>query len=442
MGTPPSNLEAELAILGGLLLDPDSLPDIVERLRPYHFYRENNGQIYQAFLNLYMSGEPIDHITVAVELERMEILNKVGGRAYLAALPEQAITARHVAHYTGLVLDAARHRKIIQTLRRGIDKCESGKDDSQTVLNYVTHDLFDIALEDSLTNGIEPNHDAVAEAIRRLHAIRAGNQPKDVLHYPWPNLDKLIRFRPGEVTVVAGRPSMGKSALAINLASHFSIKQGLPVGIFSLEMPVATLMQRIAAELSGVSTADIENGHLDDDDFRKLVRAYETLGNAPLYFDDASSIDEATLIAKARAAKQKYNIRLFVLDYLQLMEGKGSSDNEKVGGCAKTVRKLARHLRTPFIEVCQLSRAPEGRPNRRPILSDLRDSGNIEQEADVVVGLYRDDYYHPDNSQAPNQCEALVLKHRNGLTGTALLYFDKKTTTFKNLELHRGQNND
>lgn len=438
--SPPSDVDAEIAVLGGILLESAALSDIIQDLRPYEFYRENHGKVYEAMVNLYSADEPIDNITVSRELHRMGDLDRIGGRGYIATLYAQAITSKHVAHYSAIIKDKAKKREVIGILRKGLDDCMEDREDSRSILNNVTRELFDRAIEESDTNGIEHvGGNPVAEAKRHLYALKAGNAPQSKVRYPWATLDKILPIRDGEVTVVAGRPSMGKSAFALNLACHLAIRSGVAVGFFSLEMPVRILMQRMAAELSGVSTTNIERGIWDDDDFNKVIKAYDTIGSAPFYYDDTPALDEATLIAKARAAKFKYDIKLFILDYLSLMDGKGNSDNERVGGCAKTVRKLARHLRTPFIEVCQLSRAPEGRPDKRPILSDLRDSGNIEQEADVAIGLYRDDYYTRENSSTPGQVEVIVMKHRNGQTGMVPLYWQKQITTFKEIERHQTQ---
>lgn len=430
---PPQNLDTEAAILGALVSKPEAAKEVVSILKPEHFTRDFNSRLYEAVSSLYKDNIPIDNISVANRYD--ELGGKLKGqRAVIATLMEASyLTTGNVAYYAQNLVDLYKRRQAINVHKKGIDELHDLSKALNDSLSTSTEQLFSLAQESDGQGVVTLASAALPEALRRLEAARNGEGVIGVVPYPWAAVTALTPLRPGEVTVVCGRPGMAKTSFVLNTALA-AARKGIPVGIFSLEMSKSSLAMRLISTSTAIDSRRIEEGKTTDAEHRLVVKAIEELAKLPIHIDDHADLDEMAFMAKSRAAQKKYNLGLIVLDYLTLMTRKqGESDVAAVGSCARTVRKTARLLHIPILEVCQISRNCEFRPDKRPILSDLRESGEIEQEADVVLALYRDEYYNGDKSKYPSLCEVITLKHRNGGIGTNFLRFTSETTTFFSL---------
>jgi len=436
---PPNDLEAEGSVLGSLLLDPIAITRVLEILKPEDFYRENNAQIYRAASELFRQGEPIDNITLADELTRMGVLERVGGRAHLAMLQEGVPTAANIEYYARIVKAKAQKRRLISA---GGTVTGLGFDDAieaDEALNEAQRAVYDIA-DQRVGTKLEILYPLLKEAMERVDAQMA--RGTGVLGVPtgFHDLDRVTSgFKNSDLIVIAARPSMGKTSLATAIALHAAVNAQIPTALFSLEMSKEQLVERLLCQQAKIDSQRMHRGMLSDREYEQLVMAIGPLENAPIYIDESPVLDELTLLLKARQAKIQYNIGMVVLDYLQLMKGRaGKDDNrvQEVSSISRSLKALARELKIPVIALSQLSRGPEARPNKRPMLSDLRDSGSIEQDSDVVIFLYRDEYYN-DKTEEPGICELIIAKHRNGPTDTIKLKFRKEQTMFYNLESRR-----
>jgi replicative DNA helicase len=437
---PPHDLEAEGSVLGSILLDATAITRVLDLLKPEDFYRENNAQIYRAATELFRQGEPIDNITLADELTRMAVLERVGGRAHLAMLQEGVPTAANIEYYGRIVKDRAQKRRLISA---GGTVSALGFDDAvpaDEALNEAQRAVYDIA-DQRVGTKLELLYPLLKDAMERVDAQMA--RGTGILGVPsgYHDLDRITSgFKNSDLVVVAARPAMGKTSLATAIALHAAVHAQIPVAIFSLEMSKEQLVERLLCQQAKIDSQRMHRGMLSDREYEQLVMAIGPLENAPIYIDESPVLDELTVLLKARQAKLQYNIGLVVIDYLQLMKGRGGKDDnrvQEVSSISRSLKGLARELKIPVIALSQLSRGPEARPNKRPMLSDLRDSGSIEQDSDLVIFLYRDDYYN-DKSEEPGIAEIIISKHRNGPTGTLKLRFRKEHTLFYNLESRRS----
>jgi replicative DNA helicase len=441
---PPHDLEAEGSVLGSILLDPTAIARVLELLSPDDFYRENNAQIYRAVTELFRQGEPIDNITLADELTRMGVLERVGGRAHLAMLQEGVPTAANIEYYGRIVKAKAQKRRLISAgatvTGLGFDEAVEADD----ALNEAQRAVYDIA-DQRVGTKLESLYPLLKDAMERVDAQMA--RGTGILGVPtgFHDLDRMTSgFKNSDLIIVAARPSMGKTSMASGIALHAAVHANVPVAIFSLEMSKEQLVERLLCQQAKIDSQRMHRGMLSDREYEQLVMAIGPLENAPIYIDESPVLDELTLLLKARQARLQYNIGLIVVDYLQLMKGRASKDDnrvQEVSSISRSLKGLARELKIPVIALSQLSRGPEARPNKRPLLSDLRDSGSIEQDSDVVIFLYRDDYYN-DKSEEPGICEVIIAKHRNGPTGMVKLRFRKDQTLFYNLESRRGASDE
>jgi replicative DNA helicase len=440
---PPHNLEAEASVLGSLLLDPDAILRVLDLVDPEDFYRENHGQVYRAAVTLFRAGEAIDNVTVAAELERMGVLDRVGGRAQLAMLQEAVPTAANVEHYGAIVKDRAYKRRLIAAAKRGT---ELGYDDSLTgeeAVNQAQADVYALTADRPGT-GMQSIYDVVKATMTRVDALQAGRGVVG-MKTGFRDLDLLTNgLQPTDLVVVAGRPSMGKTAMTLQIAANVAMDADNPraVAIFSLEMSEQQLGERLLCARAGVDSERLRRGILSEVEYDRLTSWAGPVGDAKLFIDDGP-LDDLSLRLKARQAKVRHDVGLIVVDYLQLMESRGggprASRVEAVSAISRTLKSIAKELDIPVLAVSQLSRGPELRPDKRPILSDLRDSGEIEQAADLVLFLYRDDYYNREKSAKPGVAEVDVAKHRNGRTGVVELLFRRELTRFDDLEKRRDQ---
>ena len=437
---PPHDLDAEMSILGSVLIDPLSIAKVLQFLHPEDFYRENNGQIYRAALDLFAAGEPIDNVTLAAQLQSMALLERVGGRTQLASMQSAVPTAANIEYYGRIVKEKAYKRRLISA---GGNIAGFGYDDSveaEEAINQAQSLVFGVA-DDRDQRDLARLYDLLGPAMERISILMESGQGVVGIPSGFHDLDRMTGgFKDSDLVIVAGRPSMGKTSLALNVAMHAALEAKKSVAIFSLEMSKEQLTERLLTEQAQIDAQRMHRGLLTEAEFDRVSNALGPLGEAPIYIDDTPVMDELTLQLKARQAKLRHDVDLVVVDYLQLMHGRhGGDDNrvQEVSAISRALKGLARELRVPVIAISQLSRAPEQRPDKRPILSDLRESGALEQDADVVMFLFRPEYYKPE--EKPGIAEVIVAKHRNGPTGTIELKFRRDHTRFYNLETRRPE---
>ena len=436
---PPNDIEAEQAILGCMLTDKDAVISAVEILKEDDFYREDNKAIYAAIMNLYNKAEPIDIITVKAELASIGKLESVGGLEYLAELPEKVPTTANVDKYIKIVEEKSVLRSLIKTSNELITL---GYDDTQEVddiINIAEKKVFNL-MQNRNQKGYTPIKDVLVDTFAQLEQLY--NQKQQITGVPTGFLDldyKTSGLHKSDLVLIAARPAMGKSAFAINIASNAAVRAKTPVVIFSLEMSKEQIVNRILCSEAMVDSNKIRTGKVEEDDWVKLAGTLGPLSEAEIYIDDTPGISITEIRAKCRKLKLEKNIGLVVIDYLQLVQGtskKNNSREQEISEISRSLKILAKEIDVPVIALSQLSRAAEQRPDHRPMLSDLRESGAIEQDADIVMFLYRDDYYNPD-TEKKNIAEVIIAKHRAGSTGTVELLWLSNFTKFANIERYR-----
>ncbi len=432
---PPHDVEAEQAVLGCMLTDRDSVISAIEVLRKDSFYREDNKMIFEAIVNLYSKSQPIDVITVKAELSDMGNLERVGGLEYIAGLTEKFTTSANIDKYIRIVDDKAVHRSLIQTAN---DLVALGYDETEEVdkiMDMAEKKVFDLSSKKN-TTGYSPIKDVLLESYGKLEELYNAKGKLSGLTTGFIDLDsKTSGLHNSDLVIVAARPAMGKSAFAINLATNVALKAKKGVVIFSLEMSKEQIGNRILCSEAMVDSNKLRTGMLEDDDWAKLAENLGRLSDAPIFIDDTAGISIMEIRAKARKLHIEKDIGLIVIDYLQLIQGSGnrnSSREQEISEISRSLKILAKELNVPVIALSQLSRSVEKRDDKRPMLSDLRESGAIEQDADIVMFLYRDDYYHPD-TEKKNISEVILAKHRGGSTGTVDLAWLPSYTKFANL---------
>jgi replicative DNA helicase len=429
---PPQDLDCEAALIGTLIAEPEAIRRVAGRLKPEYFYKEFNKALYEACLSLYQDNVPIDNVSVAQRYDELGGRQFQGQRAVIGTLMESSYcTTANVVHYSKIVEELWKRRQGISIHKKGINELlDLSRPVSDSILTS-TEQLFALETASETRGFLSLGDEALPEALRALETAQNGEENERVVPYPWAAVTALVPLRRGEVTVVCGRPAMSKSSFVLNAALN-AARKNIPVGIFSLEMNKRSIALRLISMTTGLDSRKLEEGQFSAGEKSLILEAAKELAKLPLHIDDNPDLDELNFIARSREAKHKYNLGLIVLDYLTLMtRKKNETDAAAVGSCARTVRKTARMLDIPILEVCQVSRSCEMREDKRPTLSDLRESGEIEQEADIVLALYRNDYYHPGKS--PGLCEVIARKHRNGALDTVFLHFTKQTTTFFSL---------
>ena len=432
---PPHDIEAEQAILGSMLTDKDAVIAAIEVLRDEDFYREDNKLIYTAILNLYNRAEPIDIITVKAELESMGKFDQVGGLEYLAALPENVPTTANATKYIKIVEEKSTLRKLIKTANEIIELGYDTTEDVEDIMGGAEKKIFDI-MQNKAKKGYSPIKDVLVESFTKLEELYNRKQHITGVPSGFVELDyKTAGFHGSDLVLIAARPAMGKTAFALNIATNAAVRANVPVAVFSLEMSKEQLVNRILCSEAMVDSNKVRTGKLEEDDWVKLAGAIGPLSEAEIYIDDTPGINVTEIRAKCRKLKLEKNIGMVVIDYLQLVQGsnkRNGSREQEISEISRSLKILAKELNVPVIALSQLSRAPEQRPDHRPMLSDLRESGAIEQDADIVMFLYRDDYYNED-SEKKNIAEVIIAKHRAGSTGTVELAWLGSYTKFANL---------
>ncbi len=442
---PPQDIDAEQAVLGALLLSSEAIAEALELLRPEDFYRENHGRIFAAASSLFMASEPIDLITLAAKLAAAGILEQAGGRAQLAILQELTPTAGNVAHYARIVREKADRRRLLAATSQIQTVCQEPALSAAEVQVEASSLFFEAVDGGRPQAAWQTAQDLIGPAMQRITQLMEGGVQATGIPSGLSDLDRQLGgFQKGDLTLVAGRPSMGKSSLVFQIALHAAVDQGLPVGLISLEMGQAQIMQRALSMQSRVDSYRIGQGTLSAAEFGRVVAAAGPLGEARLMVCDSPGLTEVDVHLRAKRLRQQYGIEMLLVDYLQLLRGSSSrSDGDRVqevSSISRTLKAMARELNIPVVAACQLSRQPEGRTDKRPILSDLRETGSLEQDADVVLMVYRDDYYNREHSEKPGIAELIVAKHRNGPTGSLEALWRKEFTRFDTLS-RRGEVN-
>lgn len=435
---PPHDIEAEQAVIGSMLTDQEAVYAAIERLKPEDFYREDNKQIYTAILNIYNKAEPIDIITLKAELSSMGKLDAVGGLEYIVELPEKVPTTANVDRYIKIVEEKSLLRNLIRAANEILSSGYAQEDDVENIVDHAEKKIFDVMQKKS-QKGYTTIKDVLVESFTKLEELY--NQKEHITGVPtgFAELDKKTAGLHGsELILIAARPAMGKSAFALNIGSYAATRANVPVAIFSLEMSKEQVGNRILCSEALVDSNNVRTGELNDEELGKLAETSGELSQAPIYIDDTPGISVMEIRAKCRKLKLEKNIGLVIIDYLQLIQGSGktSSREQEIAEISRSLKILAKEIEVPVIALSQLSRAVEARPDHRPMLSDLRESGSIEQDADIVMFLYRDDYYNED-SEKKNIAEVIIAKQRAGSTGTVELAWLGKYTKFANLEKYR-----
>lgn len=437
---PPQSIEAEQSVLGSMLIDKEVVPVVMEILKPEDFYRPDHREIYNVIIELFDKAQPIDLITVSERLKLHGKLELVGGLEYLSNIATEVPTTANVRHYSKIVEEKALLRKLIKASSDIVDLGFNASEEVSYILDKAEQSVFDI-LQKRSSQGFVPIKDVLVDTFNNLEEMY--NNKGNITGIPtgFTDLDfKTSGLHNSDLILIAARPAMGKTAFALNLAQNAAVNSHVPVAVFSLEMSKDQLVNRILCSEAMVDSNKMKTGKLEDNDWQKVAKALAPLSEAPIYIDDTPGVSITEIRAKCRRLKLEHNLGLVVIDYLQLMQGSGKKGGEnrqqEISEISRSLKILAKEINVPVICLSQLSRAPEARTDHRPILSDLRESGAIEQDADIVMFLYRDDYYNPE-TEKKNIAELIIAKHRNGSTGTVELVWLGQYTKFANLEKFR-----
>ncbi len=434
---PPQNLDAEKSLLGAILIDEDVLADVSEAVKPRDFYDKNHEMIYDGMLRLYEKHKPVDMLTLTDELKRKDHLSLVGGSAYLSELTNYVPTAAHAEAYADLVSQKAVRRRLIKASG---DISEMGYDedsDVQELLAKAESELFSVS-DQSLKQDLTSISDILADSFDRMEELHRNKGAIRGIRTGYRDLDNMTAgLQRSDLIILAARPAMGKTTFVTNLAYNIATIEKKPVLFFSLEMSKEQLLDRMLADAAGVDSWNIRTGNLSDEDFDKISTAMGEMNEAPFFIDDKPGLTVLELRTKARRVAHEQDLGLIVIDYLQLMQGSGRHDGNRVQEVSEISRGLklvARELNVPVIALSQLSRSVESRQPPIPQLSDLRESGSIEQDADIVSFIYRPGYYEPDNPDVANITDLIIAKHRNGPVGKVSLYFHPERLRFMSLD--------
>ncbi len=432
---PPQNIEAEVAVLGSMLLDREAIAKAVEFLEEDAFYKEANKTIFSAIVKLYDSNEAVDMVTLIEELKKRDLLDKVGGHGYIAELANSIPTAANIDHYTKIVREKFLLRSLINTATNIVAESFEPAGEVEELLDRAEKLIFDITSVQKRESRISEMKDIVKDSIETIDRLYQRKDNITGVPTGFHDLDMITAgLQKSDLIVLAGRPSMGKSALAISMLEHAGVVEKLPCVFFSLEMSKDQLAQRMLCSIAGVNAQKVRTGFFSQSDWPKLVSAAGKLSEAPIFIDDTPGISALELRAKARRLKSRNDIRMIVVDYLQLMRSSSRRENrqQEISEISRSMKALSRELDVPIIAISQLSRAVEQRADHRPMLSDLRESGAIEQDADVVMLLLREEYYNP-TEENKGVSEIIVAKQRHGPVGTIKLAFLAEYTKFSNL---------
>jgi len=436
---PPQDIDAEQSVLGSLLIDKDAIIKIADIITAGNFYRKSHEIIFQAILDLYSKSEPIDLLTVSSRLKEKKQFKEIGGMSYLTTLMNFVPTASNVIHYAKIVSQKRVLRDLISASNEISSLAWEENKNIDEILDEAEKRIFSVS-QTSLIQEFQHIKPHLAEAFERFDRLHKGDDTWRGIPTGFIDLDKqLAGLQKADLIILAARPSLGKTSLALDIARHAAINEKVPVGVFSLEMSKQQLVERLIAAEANVDLWRLRTGQLsdegEDNDFGKIGKALDRLSMAPIFIDDAASPNALQIRTMARRLQSKKGLGLLIIDYLQLMQGTGRIENrtQEVSEISRSLKNLARELNIPVVAVSQLSRAPEARTDQVPKLSDLRESGSIEQDADVVMFIYREDKVKKDTNRK-NIAEIHISKHRNGPTGKIELYFNENYVSFKNLD--------
>ncbi|ADQ40190.1 replicative DNA helicase [Caldicellulosiruptor acetigenus I77R1B] len=438
-GQMPESREAEEAVVGAMLLSREVISDVAEILTEEDFATPQLKEIFAAIMDLFEEGKPVDVITVAERLRERGTFDAVGGNEYLTNLVINTPTTANATYYAKIVEEKSLLRKLINSSMKIIEKCKSQTERVEDIVDFAEKTIFNVI---SHKNSKDFSHlkEILIETYNKIEELYL--RKSHIIGVPtgFAEFDRMTAgLQPSDLILIAARPAMGKTSFALNIVQHAALRAGVPVAIFSLEMSKEQLVTRMICSEAMIDSHKLRTGNLEDEEWKKFAKALALLSNAPIYIDDTPAITVSEMRAKCRRLKLKEKgLGLVMVDYLQLMTARGrfESKQQEIAEISRSLKALARELNVPVLALSQLSRAPETRADHRPILSDLRESGAIEQDADIVAFLYRDEYYNPDTDKK-HIAELIIAKHRNGPTGTIELLFLDKHTKFKDLEKNR-----
>jgi replicative DNA helicase len=437
---PPQHIEAEQSILGGILIENEAINRVTEILDADDFYRDTHRKIFNALVNLSERDEPADLITLTNELRKIDQLDSIGGASYLASLVDSVPTAANIQYYARIVKEKAILRKLIQTSTEIITQSYEDRGDVEGFLDEAERAIFDIS-EKRVRPSFYPIREIVKESFATIEKLFKKKEAVTGVPSGFKELDRMTAgFQPSDLIIIAGRPSMGKTAFCLNVAQYAAVENKIPVAVFSLEMSKEQLVIRMLCSEAHVEGTRLRTGFLNESDWPKLTIAAGNLSEAPIYIDDSAALSVLELRAKARRLKSERGLGMLIIDYLQLMKGRArvESRQQEISEISRSLKALAKELNIPVIAVSQLSRKTEERTGNRPQLSDLRESGAIEQDADLIIFIYRDEVYNrAEDNPNRGKAEVIIGKQRNGPIGKIEMAFLDKFTTFK--ELYKGE---
>ena len=435
MRIPPHSIEAEQSVLGSMIMDHDAVIVASEILIASDFYRPDHAQIFAAIMELYTSANPIDLITIQDKLVQKGVLEQVGGLAYIAELASSVPTSAHIKQYAKIVQEKSTLRKLIKVSSDITAKSFDGDEPLDNIMNFAEKSIFDV-LQNKKTEDFTGIDEIVLTSIEKIEEAHKSKGGITGVETGFIDLDqRTAGLQPSDLILVAARPSMGKTAFSLNIIQTAGIKNKKSVAVFSLEMSKDQLVSRMLCAEAMIDSQKARTGMLEKDDWERIAQSIPNITNSRIYIDDTPGINVMDMRAKCRRLKMEKGLDLIMIDYLQLMSGvgDGSSRQQEISDISRSLKALAREMNAPVIALSQLSRACEQRQDHRPMLSDLRESGAIEQDADVVMFLYRDEYYHPD-TEKKNVGEVIIAKQRNGPTGTVELVWLGQYTKFANMQ--------
>ncbi len=428
---PPQDLAAEASVLGAMMLSKDAIANVVEQLREHDFYKPAHATIFGIIIDLYGRGEPVDALTVSAELNRRGEAARVGGAPYLHTLVQGVPTAANAGYYAQIVHERAILRRLVEAGTRIVQLGYAGQGNIDDVVDRAQAEVYEVT-DRRTSDDYKPLSELMGDALTEIEAI--GNRGGERVGVPtgFEDFDRLTNgLHPGQLVILAARPSIGKSTLALDFARAASIDHGLTSVFFSLEMGRNEIVMRLLSAEAGVSLHNMRSGQMNDSDWNKLARKMAAVSEAPLFIDDSPNLTMMEIRAKARRLKQRHNLRLIVLDYMQLMTSgrKVESRQQEVSEFSRQLKLLAKELEVPVVALSQLNRGPEQRTDKKPMLADLRESGSLEQDADVVILIHRDDAYDKESPRA-GEADLIVAKHRNGPTSTVTVAFQGHYSRF------------
>jgi replicative DNA helicase len=432
----PNSPEAEKSVVGSMLMDRDAIIEVADVLTKEDFYQNSNGILFEAMIELYREGKPVDLVTLQNKLKEKQVPESIQSLDYIRELVDTVPTSANARQYADIVKEKSILRKLIKVTEKITADCYLGKDEFGSILEDTEKDVFHLLQNASGREDFVPIREVVMNTLDEIEAASKNKGKITGIPTGFTDLDyKLTGLHPSQLLIVAARPAMGKTAFVLNIAQHVAFRQNIPVAIFSLEMSKEQLVTRMMSMEAMVDSQLIRTGELEDQDWEKLMESAAVIGHSPLIIDDTPGLTISEIRSKCRRYKQTQGVGLVIIDYLQLMAGSGRSESrqQEISEISRSLKALAREIDAPIIALSQLNRAVDSRTDHKPVLSDLRESGSIEQDADVIMFIYRDDYYNPD-TEKKNLAEIIVAKQRSGSTGSIELAWLGQYTKFANKE--------